>query len=643
MAKQLTKEEVQTIIDNGKKRGISGGTTIEGLVSRGYGVAGVDSREVTESVEKREAEKVAQMPEERGLVDKLSVVAPFLNPADTFGDIKETGQGVFSQVKQFGQDIAGITADTDLSLSEKVRGAGASMFRRGAGVVGEVFKGGAKLMTTPEGEEVAKEGIEKVVGEVLETDTAQKIKNDYDNLSPDVKREVDNALGFGEGLGTIWGLKGAGGLNKAGINKIDDVLSKYLKKMDGTVSGLDDVAKAGAKDVGAIKGEVAPVIKEVGLVDDAFKLNKDDFVGGVVPATARTTAEATAPDLTLREKSIGLQIDDKAQILGKTDKMQEYIDVVKTRNVTKDAPSVMEYGGDQVRKAGDIMEQNLQAVGSDIGSARTKYASIQAPVDKVKSIENVFVEQLNGLGLKLDGLGNVVRKPGSIRKYGSNSDINALQEIYDEFRLVKQSPTLTNLIDYRNFVQKNIDFSKRAGEVSNSLDGPARILRREIKDVADGVVGPTEAGRLTEYSTYMQGLDEIRSFTDRKAGGEYLLRVLESGRGGEARRVVATIKKHTGIDLQDDATMMKLVTDSLANESQKTLFRSQITGAGIDASRILSGDPTAILSKVGGFITDKVTDAEKILIRATKGGGGGVLDDLIGGVEDAVSKKKANR
>jgi len=349
----------------------------------------------------------------------------------------------------------------------------------------------------------------------------------------------------------------------------------------------------------------------------------------------------------MRERSIGLTPDDKAQILGKEGMMQDYIDVAKTRNVTKDAPGVAEYAGDFARKAADDMQIKLNSKGNEIGDARIRLADEVAPPAMIKEADNLFADQLGRLGLQLDEAGQVVRIEGKIKQVGSDADIKALQEFYDEFQIVKADPTLTNLIDYRNLVQQKINFSKRAADTSSAIEPTARVMRRKIKEIAEEVVGPEEALKLAEYTEFIKALDDIRSFTDRKAGGEYMLRVLESGRGGEARAIVNTIKKHTGIDLQDHATMMKLAVDNVGNASQKNLFRQEISKAGVDTARILSGDPTSLIGRGFEFAKDRVFDAEKVLIRAARGESGttGMLDDLLGNpmktADDVVSTSTA--
>lgn len=341
-----------------------------------------------------------------------------------------------------------------------------------------------------------------------------------------------------------------------------------------------------------------------------------EVVGKPATTITRETAEATAPKLGVREKFIGLTKDVKRRISGKTSKMQEYIDIAKTRNVNDLAPTPYEYGSRQVSKAVEEMETILNTTGSKIGQTRTKLGTYKANTTQLAKIENVLKQQADKLNLKIDK-GIISQKAGTVAKVGTG-DIKALQEIYDNLLTVKSSPTLKNLIDFRGSVDSRINFGKMAREVSGEIDPLARQVRKQIADVGAELVGKTEAQNIAKYSEFMDAYNDLLSYTNRQAGGEYLLRLILSGRGGEARTLVNTIKEFTNIDLMDDATMMKLVTDYLGNEGQKNLFRQEITKAGLDANRLLRGDVTGIVGSAVEKAGDVLFDPEKVLLEATR-------------------------
>jgi len=329
-----------------------------------------------------------------------------------------------------------------------------------------------------------------------------------------------------------------------------------------------------------------------GQVDiDAITKRIDTLIDQGKTAEARALAEATSPKITISEKMVNLRPDIKQRIQGKQDLMREYFDITHARNVNDKLPSVQEYAGDYARKATEIMEDKLSKTGGDIGIVRTKLGTIKAPRESIDSVNNAFVKELDKLNLSIVK-GKIVQKSGTQSRLQSAGDLRVLNEFYNELNIFNQNPSLKNAIDLRTNFDGKISFGKSQREVSNSVDPVARTMRTELKNASEKIVGKTAAGDVTKYSEFMEALNDIKSYTDKRAGAEYLLRQVLSGRGGEARKIIQTIKDHTGIDLMDHATMMQISNDLIANDAQKNLFRQEIAKAGLDAARFLGGDPS---------------------------------------------------
>lgn len=412
-------------------------------------------------------------------------------------------------------------------------------------------------------------------------------------------------------------VRGATAVNDATRGIAGDVLDAF------NIAGVGALASAPANQlrrniISSVRQTSAQAVEGAGRGTRSLR----EIVGGKnqTPQTsispARVIAEETAPNLTVGERSIGLTPDVKRRIAGKSEKMQEYIDVAKTRNVDDTAPTPYEYGASRANQAVQQMETLLNESGGRIGATRQKLGTYQATIDQITGIENTFNNQIGKLNLEVRN-GQIQQKAGTITK-ASTGDINVLNEMYQNLQTVKQSPNLTNLIEFRSSVDSRINFGKRANEVSNEVDPLARQIRREVADVGAKIVGKTEAAELKRFSEFMDAYNDLRGYTDRAAGGEYLLRLVLSGRGGEARQVINTIKEYTGIDLLDDATMMTLVTDMLGNPAQKNLFRQEITNAGLDAANILSGNPVGILQTAVRRGSEVLFEPEKVLREASQ-------------------------
>ena len=238
---------------------------------------------------------------------------------------------------------------------------------------------------------------------------------------------------------------------------------------------------------------------------------------------------------------------------------------------------------------------------------------IDIPDEAFKKAEKVVAK------LNLEVVGGKIRQvPGTISRVGATGDVKVLQDLYQGIATFKQSPTLTNLIDLRSSFDAKINFAKMSSEASNSVDPLSRQVRKDIADTAAKVVGKSNAADVKKFSDFMDAYNDITSFTDRQAGGEYLLRLVLSGRGGEARQIVQTIKEYTGIDLLDHATMMQIANELVGNDAQKNLFRQEVTKAGLDAASLLRGDVTGAAATLFTKAVDKILDPEKIFLQAAK-------------------------
>ena len=266
------------------------------------------------------------------------------------------------------------------------------------------------------------------------------------------------------------------------------------------------------------------------------------------------------------------------------------------------------------------MESVLNETGGEIGQFRRKIGTYEAGIDQVANVEKSFTDQLAKLNLEIKK-GTVRQKAGTVTRVNSPNEIKVLNDLFSELQIVKENPNLEKLIDLRMLFDNKINFAKSAREVSNSLDPLSRTVRKQIADTSAGIVGKSEASRLAKYSQFIEAYNNLKSFTDRKAGAEFLLKQVLSERGGVPREVIQTIKEFTGIDLMDDAVMASIATDLIGNSRQKGLFRQELTKAGLDAAAAATGDMSGAINLMfklskSGF--GKLLNVEKQFLKAAK-------------------------
>jgi len=514
--------------------------------------------------------------------------------SDAGEDVSSAFKGAGSDLKQrysnIGQSFLAseqgkqTPIETGAQFAGNVLGAGGDLaFRAAQGVVTPFMK---------ESEERAvQSGVEKVFEPVAEKIAEQ---------SPRTQRNITGALGLFEGV--------TAGLGTAATKPVTSTVGRLINKFKG---GADNVPTPQVA-----KRTPEQVFQQA---DEGLRRQAND------PNLSPTEQEAAANSaLTFKERYIGLTPDVKARLaeMG-PDKLQEYLDVTHLRNISDKNPGPYEVGANNVRAAEEQLTKVLNETGSGIGQTRQKLGTFKMSQPQVQNIDRIFKGELERLGLTIRN-GQVVQKANAISPAGSG-DINALNNLLQDVNTFKQSPTLANAIDLRKNFDAKIKFGKSARDISNEVDPLSRAVRSTIAKEAGRTVGTENAALVTQYSDFMDAYGDLRSFTNRAAGGEYLLRLVLSGRGGEARKLIDTIKEYTGVDLMNDATAMKVANQTLGNENTQNLFRQEVTNAGYDAASVITGSPTGIASVLGKRLLDMGISAEDVLKAAAAGTGGYML------------------
>ncbi len=328
------------------------------------------------------------------------------------------------------------------------------------------------------------------------------------------------------------------------------------------------------------------------------------------------TVQEQAPELSIKEKMVGMRPDIKNRIQGKQQELATYFNIAEARNRSDQVPTPLEFAARKVDVAEKMTRDILGDTGSQIGAFRRKIETVQASSDDVVGLMSSFSDELGKLNLEI--------KNGQIRQMGGKvsilkpSEIPVLQRLYKNLRIVRQSPNAANLIDSRVSFDSQINFAKQAGEVSGAVDPLSRKVRSTIAEINRKLIGKEQSQSLSNYESVITALHELQGYTDRRAGAEFMLKRVLSERGGEARAIIETIKNLTGIDLMDDATMAMIATDILGNQSQKGLFRQEISKAGLDAMDLLRGGKVGILSTLVEKTVERVAPIKEIFLGAAK-------------------------
>ena len=553
----------------------------------------------------------------------------------TISNVKKLGTGISEAITKRGGDLR--EAVTTENIPSGLEGLGSRVLQgagAGAGALLDVGFEGIKAVArqlgavTPDFIEdpIKKKAVESAKF-ILETPVnklaLQKIGEGAEMYKSWKNESLENeTLGKNlEAFLNVVSLLPIGAAGKPVVKAGEEIIKDTGNIIGGGIKSTFQKIGSAAEQAGIKVGETVTTGKEslfgrprqINNIDDVIKEADHSLKpSGVLTATEKATAKPS-----LVERFAGIRPDIKNRIAGKSEKLKEYFDVAHARNNFDTLPTPLEHGVKNVDNAVAKMEGVLNDTGSEIGKFRNQISTYQAPIDSVKGIEKAFVDQLGKLNLELKK-GVVQKIPGTITKVSADSDIKIIQELFQELSTIKEAPNLERLIDFRMLFDNKINFAKSAREASSSLDPFSRAMRTRIAEVGAEIVGKEQAGNLAKYSNAIEAYNNLRSFTDRKAGAEFLLKQVLSERGGTSREIMQTIKEITGIDLMDDAVMASIATDLIGNPAQKGLFRQEISKAGLDTLGALRGDPNKAVELMFNFLRNKVVNREKVFLKAAE-------------------------
>lgn len=641
---KINREQMNKLIENAESNGVPKTMFMDNLIERGYEIEGIDTKQALSEIQKRKAirkPEVEQSAKDVGLLDRpgikaASALIPGVNivrsvqkgidrSSETLEDVKQTFGGIKEAVTE-GQEKTVEIGRKSVEGEQKPASGGlqfvGQQVQTTGNIISELIKGGVKSILTQEQEKNVKNFMKEAVtkymdlnlgggdtpGESLEELTAQYkvLKEKRPELAANLEagaKIFEGAMEFATGGATAEASIVGRELLEQTTKQISKNLNDALKKVKAKVPEEKMLFKE--TDI-----EIPKSIEDLAVkADEAYD---NIYVANLAKA------KAEAPRVSFKEKLVGLRPDIKKQIAGKQDKLKQYFDIANGRNLDASLPTPLEIAGNQAKEARDVLQGQLNDVGSDIGQFRSKAKNLRAQNDQVENIQATFLAELDKLNLNLVE-GKIIKKPGKVSKVQSSGDIKVLQELLEDFKTVKQNPTLENIIDYRSLVDGKINFGKSAMEASSSVDPLSRNLRKTIADEGATLVGKEQAAKLTEYSEIIDTLNELSGYVDRKAGGEFMLKRVLSERGGEPRALIQLIEQRTGINLLDDAVMARLATDVIGNDAQKGLFRQEIKNAGADVLAAISrGDTIGAASRFFEKGLDSILDQEKIFLEAAR-------------------------
>lgn len=293
-------------------------------------------------------------------------------------------------------------------------------------------------------------------------------------------------------------------------------------------------------------------------------------------------SESSDP-LTQKEISAWLTEDVANRIAQKQEKFIEYLNISKARKKSDTAPTPMRRAEKQAEEAAKQLEEQLKKTWTDIWQFKKSIEKKSVSPTSVKKLQDDFSNKLSEYNLTIKNW-KVQRKPNTVSLWVSRWDINALNELYNDFKVLDSNKNMKTLFEFLSSVRTKANFeTKMWGAGTDNLDQIAKYLSNRTRQIGRESMESTKRKLFDEYSNLVTFLKDVNKYRNSRSWFGLLLRRVLSAKGGDALDMFETVKKYTGIDLMDDAQMARLAVELVWGDSQKTLLQQTIKDSGVDA------------------------------------------------------------
>ncbi|MDY0388773.1 MAG: hypothetical protein RBT65_16945 [Methanolobus sp.] len=512
---------------------------------------------------------------------------------------------------------------------------------QGFGTIGDVIGAGittaASALTPDEPEQAIKTKFTEGVKKIMETQTAKgmmekyyKFKEENPELAGNIEAvgNIADALLNATGVGA--GVKGAEIAGKGAIR--------------AGVKGVEELASAGSKAtsfskrVGEITSKVRAQAKEK-FADTKIGEKVSDLVSPLDNNT-RKTIDPLASIPEERIPGISKEVIDKSKE-ATSGKLEYYLNKARRATQNPSLPTPLEFAG---KKA----EEALDAIGKKIAkNGALKRAETEALKDKVITgvgeIKTKLMDSLGEIaGVELDEAGEFVAKAGRTLAISDKADLQLVKNINSKLASLGDSPSFKQVDDAVDYLQ-DLLYKKKANlaqPINSKIEGMVKKITGELNGKLRQAGSKLYRESNQTISRMLDVRDNLNKALGRDAnkGGSLMKRVFSPTDGG-TKELFKEIKRITGIDLNEEATLAKFAMEQLGDARQANLLEQlelikDSMGAG--KGSFLTEAIKNITKKAGeSVVGDKVDRARRILKKDTPKI---KLDKLIDVEGDAISE-----
>lgn len=514
---------------------------------------------------------------------KGQAVAPVVSPdTDVVDAAAEDRPGFFEGVgnawEKRGQKVQEIKAGDQTPFSKVFQTLGQS-----AGFIGDTAFEGVKAVTPNEIEDVAG----AAVGALVDTEPVQAAAAQYNAW----KEQNQEAAGNLEAFLNIGSLFTGGVGGKAGAKVVSRATRGALEDVATTIKNVD---------VPSVPGMI-PKPGPGGSIPNRI----GDAITPIEPGVENVLNPTR---LIPKEELANLKMDDLiVQAQKKSEKLDSYVKQAERAVSDYSQKTPLQVAGDRASEALTVLQNKLAKQGDlkreSLGEIGTKTVG---NIGTIRAEMRDLLRDRVGVNLVRDVEGNLKVKnaQGRIAKIAFDaSDQTLIKDAYRLMASLGQKPTVTQIDDAVDALQdllykrKTLTAVPVNGQVEAVLKQITGKLNRGVKKVAGEKY--IKANRKSAY--FRQTFDDLNKALGKEGErGASLMKQLFSPTGEKPRRLFENIKKTTGIDLFEEATLAKFVMENIGDARQASLLEEIIKGRAVT--------PASFIEKAAEMTIGKMKD-----------------------------------
>jgi len=389
--------------------------------------------------------------------------------------------------------------------------------------------------------------------------------------------------------------------------------AKTLEEILGTTSAAGQIAgditlaSQGTRGIQATTGKGKEILTSV---KNRIVPPKTPPTGGIGKTTVVEKAQDIISPIDKGVKTILTKSKTPKDVLQK--KFQDYTTQAEKALADYSQETPLAMAGEKAQAALSKLQSQMTNIGKSKAAITDKLAGTRVNVRPfVKDIVNTVKERFNLQGTT-KGFKEI---PYKISKVSDKADIQLIDKVTKAISRAKTFKQLDDAVDYaQDLLYKRTGLT--AVPVNTQVQG---VLKNALKDVNNYLkkIGGKDYTQLNiKYANRINTFNKLNKALGQEGNkGAALMKQLFSPNSTATRKLFEAVKKFTGDDLVEEATLAKFVMENIGDFRQASLLEQVITGQATTKSGFIGIAAERILNK----LKDPVGKAERLIKNSSSG------------------------